>query len=249
MYKHFLIITPYHKSGHRIAWHKILSSKDDFSKANSVLERLMKKTGDLNVATHIITTDSKHPDSIVKKDKFFEDVAFYTDEESFIEQYKEELELTANDIAKFILSRYNTITHLKLQKLIYLCYEDFMRKTGVPLFKDEIYAFPLGPVIMNVYNKYTGGQKEYIELEEDDSVFLGSIMTNTRPSFSKILFSEVGIAALESITETLAENIRVPAYDLVEKTHQKGSPWRKIYKKGVPAKIIPVEVIRESIYH
>lgn len=249
MFKHFVIITPYHKTGHRIAWHKVLEQDDDFHYAREVLKRIQKSAGDLNVATHIITTDSRSPQSIVEKDEFFKDVAFYDDEKHFIDQYKEELELTANDIATFIISVNKKITHLKLQKLIYLCYEDFMRDTGTALFKDKIYAFPLGPVVMNVYEKYKGKNASPLKIEEDDSIFLGSLSLSMKPSLSKILFSEAGIGALHSITRTLEKYIEYSAYDLVELTHKKNTPWDKVYKKGVPAKEIPTDLIQEYSYN
>lgn len=245
MYDHFLIIVPFHKVGHRIAWHKLLLEEADYDYVNQVLSEIEEVVGELNLSSHIVSTNSKDVYSIKEKDAFFEDIAFFENEEEFIDSYKSEMSLNASDVATFILSIGNDITHLKLQKLLYLCYEDFLIKHKKPLFKDEILAFPYGPVIKNVYDTYSNHGKSKINFQEDDSVYFSKLDFKATPSFSKILFSEMGIDAMKSIITTLKKYINKSAFELVDITHEKGTPWSKVYKDKVYPREITVDIIKE----
>lgn len=247
MYEHFVIITPYHKLGHRIGWHKVLDNDKDYEEVNDVLEKVIKKVGDLKVSSHVISTNSRNVQSIKDKDNFFHDVAFFEDEFQFIDMYKNEIELTAGDVAKFILSVGENITHLKLQKLLYLCYEDFMKLTGTSLFKDKIYAYKYGPVVKSVYDMYSDKGYSKLDFKEDDSVFLSKIDMLIKPSYSRILFSEAGSGALKSILDTLEKFIEFSASDLVDYTHQNGTAWSKVYKENIFNIEITDEVIEQSL--
>ncbi|PTJ64917.1 MULTISPECIES: Panacea domain-containing protein [Staphylococcus] len=247
MYDHFLIIVPFHKAGHRIAWHKLLLEGKDYDYVDNVLSELESKVGELNLSSHIVSTETKDVQSIKEKDKFFSDIAFIENEEEFLFYYKSEVTLNASDVATFILSYGNDITHLKLQKLLYLCYEDFFIKYKKTLFDDKILAFPYGPVIKNVYDEYSEHGKNTIKFKEDDSVFFSKLDFKGTPSFSKILFSENGIIAMESILSTLKKHISKTAFDLVNITHKKGTPWSKVFQEKTFPKEITVNVIEEYV--
>ncbi|MEB7755342.1 DUF4065 domain-containing protein [Staphylococcus xylosus] len=248
MYDHFLIIVPFHKLGHRIAWHKLLISEEDYAYVNDVLNEIEKVVGELNLSSHIISTNSIDVKSIKEKDAFFEDVAFFEKEKEFIDLYRSEVSLNASDVATFILSISNDITHLKLQKLLYLCYEEFFVQYKKELFKDEILAFPYGPVIKSVYDIYCDYGKNKIEFKEDDSVYFSKLGVKTTPSFSKILFSEMGIDAMNSIVSTLKKYINKSAFELVDITHEENSPWSKVYEEKVYPKKITKDVIKEYAF-
>lgn len=245
MYDHFLLIVPFHKSGHRIAWHKLLIEEEDYNYVDNVLSEIEKNVGELNMSSHIVSTESKDVQSISEKDMFFSDIAIFEKEEEFLFHYKSEVSLDATDVATFILSFGKNITHLKLQKLLYLCYEDFYIKYKKTLFKDRILAFPYGPVIKNVYDEYSEHGKNTIEFKEDDSVFFSKLDFKGTPSFSKILFSENGIIAMESILSTLKKQNDKTAFDLVEITHKKGTPWSRVYTKKTYPKEITVNIMEE----
>ncbi len=62
-------------------------------------------------------------------------------------------------IAKAILSLYNpnkgdTVSNLKLQKLLYYVQGFNLAKFGKPLFKEKIIAWQYGPVVEEVYHQY-----------------------------------------------------------------------------------------------
>ena len=65
----------------------------------------------------------------------------------------------ANDVANWILfeaKRQNIpLTHMKLQKLLYYAQAYMIGMTGEPLFDNQIQAWKHGPVIPDVYHKYS----------------------------------------------------------------------------------------------
>lgn len=87
--------------------------------------------------------------------------------EDFIRLIQVDRVLTGMDIAKYILSK-QPCTHLKLQKLVYYCFADYLCEAHDKLFQDEIYAFELGPVIQSVREKFKGFR--YIDTENIDVI-------------------------------------------------------------------------------
>ena len=62
------------------------------------------------------------------------------------------------DVADFFVQLANQseddqITNLKLNKLLYYAQGAFLARTGHPLFHNTMEAWPLGPVIPDVYHK------------------------------------------------------------------------------------------------
>ena len=74
-----------------------------------------------------------------------------------------------------------SVTPMKLQKLIYLLYANYIAKTNRPLFSDRFEAWEHGPVIRTVYNEFkrfgrktidtpfiSGDGQAYYAVEQDD---------------------------------------------------------------------------------
>lgn len=63
--------------------------------------------------------------------------------------------LSASDVAKYFLYRATVdgdlITPLKMQKLVYLAYVKTLTKRKQKLFKEAIEAWPMGPVVPQLY--------------------------------------------------------------------------------------------------
>ncbi|WP_412518803.1 Panacea domain-containing protein [Staphylococcus simulans] len=247
MFKHFLLIVPDHRHGRRMGWHKLITSSHDYSDIKSVVKKIAGEAGDTQLASHIIVTDSIEISSIKNKDPFFSDVLFFENEDEFIDSYKNEKELTANDVANYILSIGQDITHLKLQKLLYLCYENVLKRLNFKLFDDYIYAYDYGPVIDSVYHRYKNGGKRKLDIEEDNSIYISESDSLITPSLSRILFSKNGINTLKIIDDTLDDYINYSAGELVKITHEKGTAWSNTYIAGKKFNEITDESILESI--
>ncbi len=124
----------------------------------------------------------------------------------------------ANDVAKLFLkwARENgdTITNLKIQKLLYYAQAWYLVNYGRRLFDDDIEAWDLGPVIRSIYRKwkkynsmpiqYTPNDKEENAFEKHHLEFL--------VEFYRI-FSSFSSTALVSMTHN-------------------EDPWKKAFESG-----------------
>ena len=60
------------------------------------------------------------------------------------------------DVVKYILSKKNNITAMKLQKLVYYCQAWSIVWDGEPLYKENIEAWVNGPVVRELYEEHKG---------------------------------------------------------------------------------------------
>lgn len=228
---HFIAIMSHYKRGTRIGWHYSSLEMLDKEVINSFFSKVKKKCGDVHFGIHKLSTDSTSWASVRDKDKFFADVFVTEDMDTFIEYVSNDQELTAVDIAKFILTVMPS-SHLKLQKLLYYCYAEFLKRTGVSLFKESIVAYKYGPVVESVFKKFTPHGSSIIDYVEDEKFILTTDDIVATPSFIKIASSEHGFVALESILNVLDEYGEKDPYELVDRTHQEGGPWHRVYIPG-----------------
>lgn len=78
----------------------------------------------------------------------------------------------ALQIAKAIINLYqseigDTISNLKLQKLLYYAQGFHLAAFGEPLFPEKIYAWQYGPVVREVYREFKGNGSGSIESRFD----------------------------------------------------------------------------------
>lgn len=135
----------------------------------------------------------------------------------------------AMDVANFIIDWFakmkDPVSNLRLQKLLYFVWVDFYRVTSRSLFIDSMYAWPLGPVVPDVYFEYCSYGGRPINLWCDN---------------------EIRQEDAQVIEEILQKYQTIPVNKLVEKTHRPGTPWYEIYDDGRgDKKIIPFKLIIE----
>lgn len=110
---------------------------------------------------------------------------------------------------------YEGITHLKLQKLLYYAQGVFLAMTGKLLFKENIEAWPHGPVVAEVYNRYKSYGRDNISINVDEHV---------EETIRKIE-SNVEIS---NVLNTVYDNFAIyTAWQLREMSHVKNGPWDK----------------------
>ncbi|MBT2572591.1 DUF4065 domain-containing protein [Bacillus sp. ISL-51] len=228
---HFIAIISDFSGGRRIGWHYSSESRLDKNYISEFFEKVKESCGKVQFGIHKLSTDSTSWDSVTKKDSFFDDVIVTEDISAFIDVISRDKELTAYDVAKFVLS-FQSASHLKLQKLLYYIYAEFLLKTGKKLFKEPIVAFKFGPVIEDIFSKYKVHGKSIIDYQEDASIKLLTDDLVVTPSFMKVLSSEHGGEAIESITKVLVKYGKYPPFRLVDMTHQEGGPWHRAYEPG-----------------
>ena len=135
---------------------------------------------------------------------------------------KKDSQITALDVSKFLLSL-KSMTNLKLQKMIYLVYAEYLDKTGKKLFKDDIIAFKYGPVVPSVYEYYKDNGRNNIQVDKDEEIFAQEI---TLPMvLARFLQSLDEKNVIDSIQSTFEKYGQLTAGELVAITHRKGTPW------------------------
>lgn len=245
MVTHFIFMSSSYSLGTRIALDFIVENEKMQEKLKYYLKKITDECGkDVSISTHMLQTNDETWESVCLADHFFKDVKVIHSVDAFIKLIKKDRQLLGIDVAKYILSKI-TCTQLKLQKLVYLCFADYLCNTGKKLFTDKIYAFKYGPVVDTVYQKYKKYGYKPIEEETED---INSKDIFEMPAKSRILFAEDGTGKLISIEGTLKKYGNKTARELVDITHKEDSPWskteRNIFKKYPQIKL---ETIRE--YH
>lgn len=228
---HFIAIMSHYHKGYRVGWHYSEYGRIDKEKINTFFSKVKRKCGDVRFGIHKLSTNSLSWDSVVEKDKFFEDVTVTDDLDSFVEYVSSDQELSAIDVAKFLLTVIPS-SHLKIQKLLYYCYAEFLERTGQKLFKEPIVAFKYGPVVESVFKKFTSHGSCVIDYEEDENFIITTEKLAATPSFIKIAYSEYGLVALDCIIDILNKYGDMEPFDLVERTHKPDGPWERVYKPG-----------------
>lgn len=195
----------------------------------------------VSISTHYLETDSYSWHSIIEKDSFFEDVRVVDTLDTFIKLISADRILKGIDIAKYILAN-RFCTHLELEKLVYMCYADYLCATYKKLFEDKIYAFKYGPAVESVYEEYKGMKDIEEGMAVDAHLDKGYAKM---PAKSRILFAEDGISKLSHIDATLRKYGSFSAAELVNITHVAGGPWSSVDKECMYAEI-PDSVILEK---
>ncbi len=118
----------------------------------------------------------------------------------------------------YVISYFNekgvSVTNLKLQKLMYFMEGLYMSITDEDfLYNDEFYAWTFGPVCKKLYDYYKKFESNEISLNEEEKKLVKEI-----PEFNKIF--------IQSLFKFFG---KWSAYDLVELTHEEGSPWSMVY--------------------
>ena len=248
MVTHCIILSSSYSEGTRIAIDYCLKSVDDKNVLINRLDEITNSCGkDVSISTHYIQAENETWKSVCKKDPFFQDVKLISTTDEFIKLIQKDRELLGLDIAKYILSKIQC-THLKLEKLVYLCYADYLCSTGKKLFIDEIYAFNLGPVVKSVYSEYKGyAETLQLEIEKKD-IYKKAILKLQMPTRSRLLFAKDGIEKEKSIDNTLIKYGKYSASDLVSLTHRANTPWTKTYDGSLYKEILDSIILKYHKY-
>lgn len=230
MFVHYIITSSSYSKGKRIALHYLIETETWLTKCKDIVKKITFECGkDVSISTHVIRSYGNTWDSVVENDAFFKNVELISSLDLFIELINKDRTLLGIDVAKYILNKIKC-THLKLQKLVYLCYADYLCNNDDLLFNDDILTFIYGPVIESVYNQYKG--QKNIEQGVDDNEILSS-KVEEMPTKSRILFAENGNLKISNIDNTLEKYKNYTASQLVDLTHKENSPWDIANKQGL----------------
>lgn len=138
---------------------------------------------------------------------------------------------SAMDFARYIINLCtdlgNSISDLKLQKVLYYIQLAFILNLGEFAFQEDLEAWPYGPVVREVYDNYScyGSTKICLQYQ------------NTN------IFDENELNVIHGV---LYNCMNKDAWDLVSMSHVQGGPWDLVYNNGQGyKKVIPKEYIAQ----
>lgn len=126
----------------------------------------------------------------------------------------------------------DNIDNLKLNKLCYYAQAWSLVKLGYPLFDDNIEAWDYGPLIPEIYHAFKACGKRQIE--------------EPTYHFDESNFSSDELSLLTDVYMTYG---KYTSSALINKTHEKGSPWRTVYEKmnnNVISKDLLIDCFKDS---
>jgi len=127
---------------------------------------------------------------------------------------KKEIKNNLLSITKYLVENYKIIQPVKLQKILYFLYLDYLKENNEKLFDEEFEAWVYGPVVTKVFYhiKHHGFN---FEIEEDDTLFeICSLNNDKIKSF---------------IDEKINKYLNKSTFDLVEIAHNT-KPWKNARK-------------------
>jgi uncharacterized phage-associated protein len=128
----------------------------------------------------------------------------------------------ANSFIKKALEEDAPLSPMKLQKLLYFAYRDYLQETGTPLFSDRICAWKYGPVVESVYNEF----KRY---------GASNIRRFARNSEGVVqIVKEGGTVAGNIIQKVWEQYKQNDGIVLSRMTHRKGTAWYKAWCADEP---------------
>jgi uncharacterized phage-associated protein len=135
----------------------------------------------------------------------------------------------AEDAARFFIdcgaADNDPVTNLRLNKLLYFAQGIHLVNTGAPLFPEEIEAWPLGPVVPDIYHKYK---------PHKESPIVAAPLSSHRERFTDAEYS--------SLLDTLREFGIYSTPHLVDLTHIHGGPWDESMRSA--SRTIAVDAIK-----
>lgn len=127
---------------------------------------------------------------------------------------KKEIRDNLLSITKYLVEKYKIIKPVKLQKILYFLYLDYLKENNEKLFDEKFEAWVYGPVLRDVFYhiKYNGFN---FEIEENDTLIEICDLNNEKIK----LF----------IDSKVNKYLKIPTFDLVEMAHNT-SPWKNARK-------------------
>lgn len=125
--------------------------------------------------------------------------------------------MKANDVANFFIEvgSYNEgteMTNARINKLLYFAQGWHLALKDSPLFDEEIEAWGFGPVVKDIYFKYKNNGDNAIKKTDDNF----NIDTVDADDF-------------DFLSDVFAFYANDSTYSLINKTHEAGTPWSKVY--------------------
>lgn len=157
--KHMIVLSSSYSTFERIGYHIALDENFD-TKYNLFKEKAKEIGATYQYSPYVYTADNWEDE--IRTNLFYENVRMISDLDEFISLIEKGLKINALHVAYYILSR-EKCTHLRLQRLIILCYKDYFDKINEKLFEEEIEYCSIGPFVKSVFQKF--GNNKIMDLD------------------------------------------------------------------------------------
>ena len=129
-------------------------------------------------------------------------------------------QVVANTILMLSFNENIPVSPMKLQKLMYFTYKDYLKTYDAPLFADRFECWQYGPVLSSIYYEFNRfGAKPINKFARDAN---GSVTVVNMDSYSQIA---------QSIQNTWDKYKRYSGIQLSHLTHKENSAWSYAHNK------------------
>lgn len=132
----------------------------------------------------------------------------------------------ANEFIRRAAREARHLTHMQLQKLVYIAHGWNLAINGHPLTTDEPQAWDYGPVYPDIFDALRGYGNRPVTREISDGDF-GPSMFGDQPLRAGLNADENAV-----IDRVFRDYGNFHAYRLSALTHQEGAPWDQVYNHG-----------------
>ena len=147
----------------------------------------------------------------------------------------------ANEFLKRAQAEGRPLTHMHLQKLIYIAHGWNLAVNNEPLVDEQFQAWEFGPVSLSLYRalkSYGSGHVTRLIRQGDETP--GRLEDDGEAIIAKLEVSEKDI-----IDQIWGEFREYKAFQLSALTHKNESPWDKAFKRGGQNTLIPNNDIQD----
>ena len=137
------------------------------------------------------------------------------------------------------------LTHLKIQKLLFITQGNHLREFGIPLFDEDFNAWRYGPIVDKVYQqlKGFGGNEIFTKIHSHTFAFKSS-----GPWEAATAIDEDDDRTLDFLERYWTSYSRMSNLDLVSMSSRDSGPWRQIAGSiqswDATSAIVPKELIK-----
>lgn len=133
-------------------------------------------------------------------------------------------------VANTLISKMSGLTNIQLQKLLYFAHAKYLLLTDGKegLVDEDFYAWEFGPVSKDLYHVAKGFGREPIK-EPFSTFYISDIAGFSFMKKDPEFVPESDEQAIRAINETIQLFGNYRASDLVNKSHELGSPWAQVY--------------------
>jgi uncharacterized phage-associated protein len=147
--------------------------------------------------------------------------------------------MVANCLLDLADEKRQPLTQISLLKILYFCHGWYLVWHDKPLCVNDFEAWELGPVVRSVRNAFKSDGRRPITRRAQRV----NLMTGEQESLPDLISIE-DKALIEKVFDYYS---RFPTPKLIDMTHEKGSPWDRLWNSREPVARLGLRIKNEEI--